>query len=346
MENRFRGFIRSGRYILGETVEQFENELAQKTGFRYAIGCASGTDALIISLKALEIPAGSDVLTPAFSFIASCSAVAWAGFNPVLADVDKTTANVTVETLEAALTPNTRAVIVVDLYGRQAPITDINAFCKKHDLALIEDGAQSLGVPNLGADLYTTSFYPTKNLGTIGDAGAVMTDNETLASRLRPLVQHGALDRKDYSHLGTNARLDALHALMVQLKLPHLNTWTQNRRQHAHEYIEALSPLQDSGKFHLPLEKDTAHVWSLFTLRLPNSRNQVLEYLKSKQIGCGIYYDKALSEQPIFKSLGQRCPNAEALANEVLSIPLYPELTLTERQTVLSHLRQCLLNLT
>lgn len=346
---KFGEILKSGQYILGKDVQEFEGNLAAKTGYKHAVGCSSGTDALILALKAIEIEPGDEVITPAFSFVASANAVAWAGAKPIFADVELETGCVSAETVERALTSRTKAVIAVDLFGRQAPIAELRKLCDKHALHLIEDGAQSIGVPNRKANLYTTSFYPTKNVGAIGDAGAVMTDDPELASRVKEISWHGGLMRDQYVRVGTNGRLDTLHAAILNLKLPQLEAWTKVRRSLAGWYLTQLKSLEDSGKVWLPRDtKDPMdHVWALFTLRIPQGRDQLTQAMKTKGVGCAVYYPKAINQQPAFQKYSPKaCPNSERLAREVLSIPIYPELTGKEFDVVVKALTECLLKST
>jgi dTDP-4-amino-4,6-dideoxygalactose transaminase len=343
IQEKFSRILRSGEYILGAEVEAFERELAAKTGYRAAIGCSNGTDAIVMSLRALELPADAEVITPAFSFIASASPVVWAGLKPVFADVDPETANITVETVSAALTPKTRAVIAVDLYGRQAPIADLRQLCDAKGLYLIEDGAQSIGVPApaRGAHLYTTSFYPTKNLGALGDGGAVMTQDPELATRVREISRHGGLLRDHYVRVGTTGRLDAIQAAFLHAKLAHLDRWSSLRHSLASWYTNALRPFAAQGRLGLfapPVDAAT-HVWALYTVRIPSERQTAMEFLRREGIGCAPYYPKALPDQPAMKRFARgRYPHAEALAREVLSLPFFPELTPQELDSVVDRL--------
>src|SRR5579859_1792968 len=218
LRNAVLGVLESGNYILGPEVERLENELKLAVGYEHAIGCASGTEALVLALRALDLPPDSEVITSAFSFVASSNCVVWAGLRPSLADISPETFCVTADDIEACLTPKTKAVIAVDLYGRQVDVASIRALCEKHHLFLIEDGAQSIGVSKSRADFYTTSFYPTKNIGAIGDAGAVFTDNAKLATRVRELSRHGGLIQDEYPFVGTTARMDTLQAAVVSAK--------------------------------------------------------------------------------------------------------------------------------
>ncbi|MCB0403683.1 MAG: DegT/DnrJ/EryC1/StrS family aminotransferase [Bdellovibrionales bacterium] len=345
-QRQFEQVLRSGHYILGPQVTSFETSLAESLGYRFAVGCSSGTEALILSLKALGLSPGAQVLTPAYSFVASASSILWAGLRPVLVDVCPETGCVTAERVEAAITPATEAVIAVDLYGRQNDLAAIRELCRRRSLRLIEDGAQSIGVPNAGAELYTLSFYPTKNIGAVGDAGAILTDDETLAGTLTHLTQHGATARDQFERVGTNGRLDTLQAALLGLKIPHVHTWSEDRRRLAHRYREALAPLEAQGKLKLPplSHSESENVWSLFTLRIPENRNGLMEALQGRGVGCGIYYLKSLNQQAALHPHlnGGKFPNAERLSQTVLSIPIYPELAPVEQQKVVDSLMECL----
>lgn len=345
IQGKVEKVLRSGEFILGPEVDALEQALSKKLDYRHAIGCASGTEALVLALKACNIEPGSDVITPAFSFVASASAVAWAGYRPVFADVSLDTGNVTLETVQKAFTPRTRAVIAVDLYGRQAPIAELRKWCDPQGLFLIEDGAQSIGVPQNGAHAFTTSFYPTKNLGAIGDGGAVLTNDGEIANGVRELTRHGGLYRDQYLRVGTTGRLDSLQAAVLNVKLPHLANWTALRRTIASWYHTYLGKYADSGQIHLPpIPADPAtHVWALFTIRLKDGRNAFAEALKERGVGSGVYYSKAISQQPSMQMYSPKaCPNAERLASEVLSLPLYPELTGKEFDFVVKTVSECL----
>jgi len=278
-EQKIGQLLRSGQYILGAAVESFEKNLSAATHFSHAVGCANGTDALVLAMKALPIPPGSEVVTPAYSFIASSAAIVWAGMRPVFADIDPDTFCVTAESVERVLTPNTRVVMAVDLYGRQAPIAELRELCAKRKIFLIEDGAQSIGVPNHRPHLFTTSFYPTKNIGAVGDAGAVLTDDPDLEKAVRETSRHGGLVRDEWLRLGTTSRLDALQAAVLDVKLAHLEEWTRARRKIALHYCEGLETLERQGKLKIPPREgnDQENVWSLFTVRLaePERRSAV-----------------------------------------------------------------------
>lgn len=332
----------SGEYVLGPVVQRFEKSLSKALHYKEAVGCASGTEALVLALRAFDLAPQDEVITPAFSFVASTSAIAWAGLKPVFADVDIETACLTVESVKAVLTPKTRAIIAVDLYGRQAPIRELRRFCDQHALFLIEDGAQSIGVANQGAHFYTLSFYPTKNIGAVGDAGAVLTDNIDLAERVREISRHGGLFRDKYTRVGTTGRIDTLQAAVLEQKLPKLSGWTQLRRTLATWYFDHLQDLQNRGKLWLPpLPKDeSSHVWALYTIRIPSGRDALAQALRTKGVGTAVYYPRTIPSQPAFqKNAKGQYPVSERLSREVLSLPIYPELTGREFETITTCLK-------
>lgn len=332
----------SGQYILGSSIGELETQLSTELGYQYAECCSSGTEALVLSLKALKLPAGSEVITPAFSFVASASTIAWAGFKPVFADVDPHTCCVTLESVKAALTPNTKAVICVDLYGRQGPIKELRALCDERGLFLIEDGAQSIGVPNQGAHLFTTSFYPTKNIGALGDGGAILTDSPELAAGVRQLVRQGEIVRDHYEVIGTNGRMDSIQAAFVALKIPQLRQWEKRRKEVASTYDEAFKAFD--SKIELPLFDEQPNQWSLYTIKTPTDQRSTLRELLSKQgVSTGTYYSRPINTQPSMRQFSPNaCPNAEKLSTQVLAIPIFPELSTGEIEKIVHSVRESL----
>jgi dTDP-4-amino-4,6-dideoxygalactose transaminase len=351
--------VGSQQFILGPEVQGLEEELAEYLGVPFAVGVASGTDALLLPLKALEPKPGDQVVIPAFTFFATAGAASNAGFTPVFCDVDPDTFNVTADTLAAAWTPRTRAVIPVHLYGQMASMTEIRALAREREAFVLEDGAQcigarqrfpaatpragSVGSPSLAlaeevtgdgwamagslGDAGAFSFFPTKNLGGFGDGGLVTTTDEAVAEKVAKLRVHGG--RQMYSHemVGTNSRLDALQAAVLRAKLPHLESWAQARRRHAALYHEVLSDLP--GVRTPPVLQGNVHVYNQYTLRV-DRRDELRGYLGSRGIGSGLYYPKGLHLQECFAGLGGRegdLPVTEKLTAEVVSLPIFPELT-------------------
>jgi dTDP-4-amino-4,6-dideoxygalactose transaminase len=351
--------IASQHFVLGPEVQGLEEEIAEYLGVPFAVGVASGTDALLLPLRALDPEPGDEVVVPAFTFFATAGAVWNAGFIPVFCDVDADTFNVTVDTVRAAWTDRTRAVIPVHLYGQMAPMSEIRALARKEGVFVLEDAAQSIGarqeatVASLSrdpsgvqrialaegataegwamagslGDAGAFSFFPTKNLGGFGDGGLVATVDEALAEKVAKLRVHGG--RQMYSHemVGTNSRLDALQAAVLRAKLPHVEVWAEARRRHASLYDEVLSDLP--GVRTPAVAPNNVHVYNQYTLRV-DRRDELREYLGGRGIGSGLYYPKGLHLQECFASLGGRegaLAVTERLTREVVSLPIFPELT-------------------
>jgi dTDP-4-amino-4,6-dideoxygalactose transaminase len=341
--------VRSQRFILGPAVERLETEIAARVGSRHAIGCASGTDALLLALKALELEPGDEVILPAFTFFATAGAVWNAGLKPVFCDIDPVTFNVTAETLDAVRTPRARAVIPVHLFGQMADMAPILELAGRHGLAVIEDAAQAIGAAQRidGADRQAGSvgtagafsFFPSKNLGGFGDGGMITTDDDELAERIRKLRVHGGRQMYHHEMVGTNSRLDALQAAVLSAKLPFLDEWTEGRRRNAAAYDQALAGLDGVAT---PVVADgNHHVYNQYTIRAAR-RDELKQRLDENQVGNAIYYPLPLHLQPCFQELGGRpgdLPTAEEAAREVLSIPVYPELGEAQREEVVQVLR-------
>jgi dTDP-4-amino-4,6-dideoxygalactose transaminase len=337
--------MKSGRYIGGPELTGLESEIADFCGTPHAVGCASGTDALILSLRALGIGPGDEVVTPSYSFFASASCAHLVGAEPVFCDILPDTYNLDPELLEAAITPRTKAVIVVHLFGQCADMEPISAICKKHGLPLIEDAAQSLGAEWNGrragsmGDLGCFSFFPSKNLGAAGDGGMVTCRDDALADRVRLLRMHGAHPKYHHEEVGLNSRLDALQAAILRVKLPKLGHWAQGRRTNADMYREKLS----GAPVELPVARAGAyHVYNQFVIR-SRSRDGLRAHLQSSGIGTEIYYPEPLHLQPCFKGWESRkgkFPVAEAAALETLALPVFPDLTEEQITYVADRIRE------
>lgn len=337
--------VRSQRFIMGPAVERLEQQLAEWIGVPYAIGCASGTDAILLSLKALDLEPGAEVIVPSFTFFATAGATWNAGLRPVFCDVDPETFNVTAETIEAALTPQTRAIVVVHLYGQMADMQPIVALARERNLAIIEDAAQSIGAKQqidgewkqagtLGI-AGTFSFFPSKNLGGFGDGGLITTTDDALAERLRKLRVHGGRQMYHHELVGTNSRLDTLQAAVLSAKLPYLEGWAEARQRNAADYDRRLAALEPQLRRPVVLEKN-GHVYNQYTIRCER-RDELKAFLDARQIGNAIYYPVPLHRQECFAELGYRegtLPVTEQLTREVLSIPVFPELTMEQRAEV------------
>jgi len=334
-------------FIMGPEVEAFEQEFASFCGAKHAIGVDSGTAALHLSLIILGIGPGDEVVTSTHTFIATAEAISLVGARPVFVDIDPHTYNVDPALLEAAITPKTRAIIVVHLTGQPADMDPILEIARRHGLAVIEDAAQAHGATYKGrpvstmGDIACFSFYPGKNLGCYGDGGAMVTNRDDCADQARLLRDHGR--RTKYEHLvtGYGYRLDALQAAILRAKLPHLRAWNERRREHAATYAELLAPLGIGLPYELPQARSVYH---LFMVRVPR-RDEVLAYVRGQGIGAGIHYPIPLHLQPVYRDLGYQegdLPEAERAAKEVLSLPMYAELTQEQLERVADVLREAL----
>lgn len=352
-----RDVVTSSRFVLGPAVDALEAAVAERVGVRHGIGVGSGTDALFLSLKALGIGAGDEVITSPFSFFSSATAVVHAGATPVFADIDPPSFNIDPAAVEAAITPRTAAIIPVHLYGQMADMGALTDLADRHGLVIIEDAAQAIGAAMRGdgtagvagpSDLMAGgvgtlgcfSFYPTKNLGAWGDGGMITTDDAGLAARLRLLRVHGCDGRRYHSELlGFNSRLDALQAAVLKVKLSRLPDWNVRRQQHAAAYNEALADVSDIT---LPHVCDNAtHTFHQYTIRCRN-RDGVVARLERSQVGYAIYYPSPLHLQRPLAHLGHApgsFPEAEKAADEVLSLPIFAGLTDEERGRVIEALR-------
>lgn len=347
IETAVLDLLGSCQYILGPAVADFEAAAAHALGVRCAVGVANGTDALQISLQTLGLQPGDEVITTPFSFFATAEVVSALGATPVFVDIEPDTFNINPDLIEVAITPRTRAIIPVHLFGHPAPMTEINAIARRHGLAVLEDAAQAWGAAmqvedsprQCGAlgNMASFSFYPTKNLGACGDAGLITTNDDGLAEKARLLRAHG--QRGSYVHYetGCNSRLDALQAVILKVKLAHVTAWNDARRSHAARYNELLEGLPVVA----PVERPGAHhIYHQYTIRVPQenlSRERVCESLTGAGVGWAVYYPICLHLQPVYENLGYRegsLPVAERAAREVLSLPIFPELRLDEIEAV------------
>jgi dTDP-4-amino-4,6-dideoxygalactose transaminase len=333
------GLIDRSSFILGENVKGLEAEIAAYAGAKHAVGMSSGTDALLVALMALDVKAGDEVIVPTFTFFASAGVVSRLGAKPVFVDLDPESFNTTGWQVEAAITPRTKAIMPVHLFGQLADMPAILEAAAAFGIPVIEDACQSMGAKGWGrnagqfGDMTGYSFYPTKNLGAFGDAGlTIIRDDEQLAARVRRLRVHGMEPVYVHHEVGINGRLDEVQALVLRAKLEMLEGWHEGRRKHAAWYHQRLAAL-DGGPIVLPKEvvPDGRHIYNQFTLRVREGKRDALQaHLKGLGIGSAIYYPICLHEQPCFAELGYRkgqFPESEKAAAEVLSIPVYPEMT-------------------
>ena len=339
--------VDSTAFINGPQVRSFEEAFAAFCGARHAVGVQSGTSALHLALLAAGICPGDEVIVPSMTFIATAEMVGRLGARPVFADVEAGTCNLDAASLERAITPRTRAVIVVHLYGQPAEMDDILTVARRHDLRVIEDAAQAHGAEYRGrragtlGDVATFSFYPGKNLGAYGDAGALVTDDDAVAEEVRLLRNHGRRHKYTHEREGFNYRMDTLQAAVLETKLRHLEDWNAARRRTAGLYRQHLAGLP----LELPAEAEHLRsVYHLFVVRVQR-RDEVLAYLKDKGIGAGVHYPIPLHMQPAYDFLGYRpedLPGARAAGETVLSLPMYPELSEAQVEQVAATLGEAL----
>jgi len=347
--------LASGRYIGGTWVEQFEEQFAAYIGTSHCIACNSGTDALYLALRALGIGAGDEVITTPFTFVATAEVVSAVGATPIFVDIDPHTFNLNLDAVEAAITDRTRAIIPVHLFGAPVDMTRLMAIAHQHNLFVVEDCAQATGAEWAGQKVGSIghigcfSYYPTKNLGACGDGGSITTNNQELRDRLRRLRDHGRKGAYYYEELGVNSRLDAVQAAILQVKLPHLDTWNGQRQTAADRYQQLLSPISD-----IVLPQAIAggkSVWNQYTIRIQeqpgsaNLRDELRSKLQEKGVISMVYYPLSLHLQPAYRSLGYQAgqlPEAERASREVLSLPMFPEITEEQQQQVAYTLKDCL----
>jgi dTDP-4-amino-4,6-dideoxygalactose transaminase len=324
--------LASQQFVLGREGAALEEEIANLCGVAHGIGLASGTDALILALRACGVQPGDEVLLPPFTFVATGSAVSALGAKPVFADIRPDTYNLDPSELERRVTPRTRAIVVVHLYGLAADMDPILAFAKARQLPVIEDNAQAIGASYKGrrtgslAGAACLSFYPTKNLGAYGDAGMVVTNSQELAARIRTLRNHGQSEKYRSTEPGWNSRLDEIQAAVLRVKLRHLSDWQRARQSHAAEYNRLLS--QVPGVMPPLAPEGYEHVYHQYTIRI-EYRDALQKFLTERSIGSTVYYPCPLHLQPLYASLGHRpgdFPHSVRAAQEVLSLPMYPEL--------------------
>jgi dTDP-4-amino-4,6-dideoxygalactose transaminase len=339
--------VDSQLFILGAPVEKLEREVAELSHTKYAVGCANGTDALLLALRALDCGRDDEVITTPFTFFATAGTIHNVGATPVFVDIDPKTYNIRPDAAAAARTSKTKAVVPVDLFGQMAPLEEIALALR--GLPVIEDAAQSIGarrsidgewrmageVPTIG----TFSFFPSKNLGGYGDGGMMVTQDEALAARLKRLRMHGGARQYFHDEVGFNSRLDALQAVVLSAKLPHLAAWSAKRRANAAYYNTAFADL--AGITTPFVDRANESIFNQYTIR-SDRRDQLQAFLKERQIGTSIYYPLPLHLQPCFEYLGYKAgafPESERAAKEVLSLPIFPELTQSQLEEVVEGVR-------
>ena len=351
--------LASGRYIGGTIVETFEQQLADYVGVSECVSCNSGTDALYLALRALKIRAGDEVITTPFTFVATGETISAVGATPIFVDIDPQTFNLDLSQIAAAITPRTKAILPVHLFGQPVDMTRLMAIAQAHHLAVIEDCAQATGAEWAGQKVGSIgqigcfSFYPTKNLGACGDGGAITTSDPEIAATLRMLRDHGRRSGYYHEEFGVNSRLDAVQAAILQIKLRYLDRWNDQRRAVADRYDQLLQPI--SRVVRPQSSANGRHVWNQYTVRIEGDfshpedgelpRDRVRSQLRAKGINSMVYYPLPLHLQPIYRSLGylpNRLPVSDRAAHEVLSLPMFPELAIEQQDQVVYSLKDCL----
>ena len=359
----FERVLRHGQFILGKEVTEFEESIAKFTGAKHAIGVSSGTDAILLALMAANIGPGDEVLCPSYTFFATAGCVARVGAKPVFVDADPFTFNLDVADAARRITPRTKAVIPVHLFGQSAAMDEVLALSRQHNLLVIEDAAQSMGAAYRGrqlgtiGDMGTYSFFPSKNLGAFGDAGLLVTNDDALAERSRLLRTHGAKPKYYHKLVGGNFRLDALQAALLAVKLPHYASYTERRRANAAYYTAQLRGLPGvalvneptaGAKILLPVAlPGNDHIWNQYTLRVIGAgrRDALRALCDARKVGTEIYYPVPMHAQECFSYCGCKpgdLPVAMQLAGEALSVPIYPELNRAQQDEVIGLLREFL----
>jgi dTDP-4-amino-4,6-dideoxygalactose transaminase len=340
----------SQQFILGPDVLALEREVAAYTGAKHAISCASGSDALLLALMALDVKADDEVVTTPFSFFATAAAIARVGARPVFVDINPLDYNIEVSKIEAAITERTRAIMPVHLYGQCAGMSALMEVSERYNLPVIEDAAQAIGAEDderqagtMGA-IGCFSFYPSKNLGGAGDGGIMTVEDDALAKRLRLLRVHGSATKYYHSLIGINSRLDSLQAAILRVKLPHLDGWSEARASNAERYNRLFEDAGLTEEIGLPAVRGNArHIFNQYIIRAGERRDALVEHLKQNEIGTDIYYPVPLHLQECFRYLGYKegdFPEAERAARETIALPIYPELTFEQQSYVVETIRE------
>ena len=345
LKDTVENIVAEAQFILGPHVRAFEQRFAEFCGAKHCIGLNNGTTALHMALLAFDVDPGDEVITTPHSWISTCWGIAYTGAKPVFVDIDRRSYNLDPNLVEAAITPRTKAVLPVHLYGQAAEMTALRDICERHNLRLIEDAAQAHGAQHAGhtvgsiGDAGCFSFYPGKNLGAFGEAGAVTTNSDPIAARIRSLRDHAQDGRHNHVEIGYNTRMEGLQGAVLDAKLKHLAEWTQRRRDHANYYLGQLKGIPGLT---LPAVDDPlSHVWHLFVV-LVNDRDQFRADLEKRGVATGVHYPTPIPSQPAFKHLGYKrgqFPVTEDVMSRCVSLPMFPELTEAQQEYVVAIIR-------
>ena len=341
--------LESQRFVLGDEVRRLESSLAEYCQSKHAVGCASGSDALLLALMALDVGPGDEVITTPFSFFATASCIARLAARPVFVDIDKLTYNLDVSRVADAITSRTKAIMPVHLYGQCADMNPLLDLSERHEIPIIEDAAQAIGATDRGRRAGSLgafgcfSFYPTKNLGGAGDGGIVTTNDDALAQRLRRLRAHGGVTEYEHQEVGVNSRLDELQAAVLNVKLPHLDVWSDQRARIAQSYSESLNDADLSFELTTPLVRpECRHIFHQYVIRVPRHRDALMNHLRERGVGTKVYYPIPLHRQECFSYLGYKAgafPEAERAAKETVALPAYPELSEAQQAYVVDSIK-------
>ena len=337
-------------FILGSEVAALEKELAEYCGTKHAIGCASGTDALLLALMAFDISSGDEVITTPYSFFATVSSITRLGAKPVFVDIDPKTYNLDVSQIEAKITEKTKAIQPVHLYGQCAHMEALRKISEKHSIPLVEDAAQAIGAEENGkragamSEVGCFSFYPSKNLGGMGDGGFMTTDDDALAHKLFALRVHGSFERYYHKWVGLNSRLDGFQGAVLRIKLPHLDSWSDNRKTNADYYRQLFTDAGLTEQLTLPYERENVrHIYNQFVIRVPEKRDELRKFLTENEIGTDVYYPVSLHLQECFEYLNYKegdFPESEKASRETLAIPIFPELKKEQQEFVVEKIAE------
>ncbi len=350
IEAAITGVLDTGQFILGDEVKALEAEVAEYSQSKFAIGCASGSDALLLALMALDVKAGDEVITTPYSFFATVSAITRLGATPVFVDIDPQTYNLDISQIEAKITDRTKAVQPVHLFGQCANMDELRAICQTRGIGIVEDAAQAIGAEDAGrragsmSEVGCFSFYPSKNLGGMGDGGMMTTNDEAIANKLFALRGHGMEVRYYHKWIGINSRLDGFQGAILRVKLRRLDEWSNKRKANADRYKQLFTDAGVTEQITLPFERENVrHIYNQYVIRVPNKRDELRQYLTDNGIGTDIYYPVSLHLQECFEYLGLKegdFPESEKASRETIALPIFPEMTEEQQDYVVEKIAE------